>query len=407
MPRVTMLLDNDLTRDGRVQKEARSLVGAGYEVTVVAVRTPGSEPEDEIAGARVIRLPPAPFSDARGFDRVGTVYRWYERMAPLGITAAAIPADVVHAHDLTTLAPARRAARRLGAALVFDDHELYVETLNTSYPPGGGLARRLFFFWMERRLRRAGNRVERAAIPDLAGHVTVSEPLADEIARRFSCDRPTVVMNGPPLVPRPRPDGRLRRAFGAGPDARVVLFVGTMPVVGIGLEDLVDAVAKLPEDVLVALVGWGSGRPALERRAAERGVADRVRFLPPVAPEEVPAWYADADVSAVVNLPTNLSNLYGLPNKLFESMMAGCPVVAADSPAIRDVIRAYPAGRLYAMGDAADLAGKIREVLDAGAEGREAFAAAGRRGVTERYAWEHQEARLLRMYAEIAVRIRT
>jgi glycosyltransferase involved in cell wall biosynthesis len=401
MARVTMLLDNDFERDHRVLKEARSLVGAGHEVLVVALLTPGSAEEETRDGLRVERVPPPAFSGRRGIAQLPEKLRWYARMAPLGRRAAEHPADVVHAHDLTTLGPARRAAAKLGAALIYDDHELYVETLNTTYPLDRGPLRRLAYRAMESYLRLVGTRLERRCLRDVAGHVTVSDTIADELVRRYGCPRPVVVANCPPLRDPPEPDGRLRRALGAADGTRVVLYQGTFPASGAGQEDLVDAAARLPDDVRIAFLGWGFGQTMLERRARERGVADRVAFLPPVPPDELPHWIADADLAAVPNRPVNLSNLLALPNKLFETMMAGVPVVAADTPEVRRVLETYPAGVLYEMGDVGGLADRVLEVLAAGEEGRDAFRVAARRATVETYCWERQAERLLGVYEKV------
>jgi glycosyltransferase involved in cell wall biosynthesis len=404
MARVTMLLDNDFTRDHRVLKEARSLVGAGHEVRVVAVRSDETPDEETRDGIAIERVPLPSWTGRAGLAQVTELLRWYERMAPLGDRAAACPADVIHAHDLTTLAPARRAARRLGAALVYDDHELYVETLNTTYPLDRGRLRTWLYRRMAAHLRRAGTRVERRGVRSLDGHVTVSDSIADELARRYRVPRPVVVANCPPRRTPPTPDGRLHRALGAPAGAPVVLYQGTFPASGAGQEDLVDAAAHLPEGARVAFLGWGFGQAMLERRAREKGVADRVTFLPPVSPDELPLWIAEADVAAVPNRAVNLSNLLALPNKLFEAMMCGVPVVAADTPEVRRVLDRYPAGKLHEMGDVAGLAAGVRAILEAPSDVRDAFRLACRRATEETYCWERQEERLLGLYEGILAR---
>ena len=408
MARVTMLLDNSFQRDHRVLKEARSLAGAGHRVRIVArapevgeERLPAREERD---GFRVDRVPFPAWTRWRGPLRAWAERRWFERTAPLGAAAAAEPADVVHAHDLTTLGPAARAARALGAALVYDDHELYVETVHTTYPLDRGRLRTALFRRAANGIARRGARLERRLLPTLDGHVTVSESIAEEIARRYGVRPPRVVANCPPLRRVETPDDRLRRALGVGPSQRVVLYQGTMPASGAGQEDLVDAALHLPADVTIAFLGWGFGRAGLEARARDRGVADRARFLDPVPPDELPLWIAGADVAAVPNRAGNLSNLLALPNKLFEAMMVGVPVAAADTPEVRRVLEAYPAGALHAMESPEALARAVLDVVDAPLEARAAMRAAALRATEERYCWERQAETLLGLYEEILAR---
>ncbi len=97
MPRVTMILDNDFTRDHRVLKEARSLVSAGHAVRVVALRTPGSAAREARDGIEIDRVRPPHWTGRRGVAQIADVAFWFDRMAPLGRRATRWPADVVHA----------------------------------------------------------------------------------------------------------------------------------------------------------------------------------------------------------------------------------------------------------------------------------------------------------------------
>ncbi|MHC4861817.1 MAG: glycosyltransferase family 4 protein, partial [Planctomycetota bacterium] len=399
--RVTMVLDNDLTRDVRVRKEAATLSRAGHRVRVVALRTPGAAPRERLGDIEVIRVPAAAHCGKRGVARLPELLLWYHRMAPLGREAERWPAEAVHAHDLTTLGPARRAARRLGAALVYDAHELYVETLNATGPRHRGGVRGLLQRVVEGYLRRLGTALERRWLQGIDGHITVCEGIADELARRYDVRRPTVVANCPPTISPPAPDGRLRRALAAPPDARVLLYQGTLPAHGRGLGDLIRVVARLPADVWVVLLGWGGGKARLVRMARERGVADRVTFLPPVPQEELIRWTVEATAALVPMRPVNLNNEMSLPNKLFESLMAGVPVVASGTSEIRRVLEEFPAGVLYDPGSLEDLERAIREVLDAPAKQRAAFVEAGRRATAEKWCWERQEEHLLALYDRV------
>lgn len=402
-----MLLDNDFTRDNRVRKEGASLAAAGHAVTVVAVRSPGSAPRETLGAVRVRRVSLPAWTRLAGPGQLLTILLWYHRMASLGREAERIPADVVHAHDLTTLGPARRAARRLGAALVYDDHELYVEKVDTGWPAGRGAPARAAFRLLSAWLRAAGTALERRGVRGLAGHVTVSDGIAEEIARRYAVPKPLVVANCRPFAPPGPGDGRLRRAVGAGPGRRVVLYVGTFPGSGAGHDDVVDCLRLLPSDVVLAFLGPGWGKEILRRRARAAGTEGCAAFLDPVPSEEVPAWIADADVSLVPNLLVNVSNRYALPNKLFESMLAGTPVVAGDAPEMRRVLTEFPAGLLYASGDPRDLAAKIGEVLAADPARRAAFREAGRRAASGPWSWERQSEKLVALYGEILGRRRS
>jgi len=127
-------------------------------------------------------------------------------------------------------------------------------------------------------------------------------------------------------------------------------------------------------------------------------VAERVRLLGPVAPQEVAGVVAGADVALVAIEPTCLSYRFALPNKLFEAVQAGVPVVASRLPDITEVVERYRLGRQFEPGDHQALAAAVREVL-AGA----APSTAERARAADELCWEREQLELLACYRELGV----
>lgn len=146
---------------------------------------------------------------------------------------------------------------------------------------------------------------------------------------------------------------RLRARFDLSADARVVLLVGRLesqkhPELALQAlahlrdEDTAAAAAggQAPAPIALIFVGDGSLRPRLERLAGELRVADRVRFAGLVAPPEIPAFHAGADVFALT------SRYEGMPIALLEAMATGLPAVASDVGEVGRVLRDGVNGRL-------------------------------------------------------------
>ncbi|MDO4242219.1 MAG: glycosyltransferase [Actinomyces sp.] len=291
--------------------------------------------------------------------------------------------DVVHANDANTLAPALWVVDRCGARLVYDSHEL----------------------WRHRNVRpdrpvapRVEAAIETRGIERADAVVTVSPSIVEWLDEHYHLSAPPVLVRNIPVAgPPPDPArGRLRALAGLAPEARVIAYGGRLTT-SRGLEETIAALAELPDDVHLVMLGYGEPDylAALEEAARRAGVADRVHRVGPVAPHEVAESLADADLSVVHVRPTCLSYRFALPNKLFESIRAGLPVAAADLPDIRAVVEGLGVGEVFDGEDPGALAATISTILDD--PGRYRAAA---RAAAPSLTWENEAEALLGAYRQ-------
>jgi len=434
--RVCMFLYTPFRHDSRVLNEATALVRCGHEVRVIATLEPGAEPLEERDGVRIERLdadplpskaarrvielggrlrrgsgasrgtagvaaaPPSPGSlvPPAGGGLVGQGARVALR-AHLSLTyakylrrarraAAAEPAAVWWAHDLDTLPVAVDAKRRLRGAVVYDSHELFVETI--AMATRAKVTRRAWRL-AERRLIGASDRV-----------VTTTQAAADELVRRYAVARPTVVRNlrdptatGEPVVDRPpgsAPGGHLPRELDLPAQSKLALYVGGLSA-GRGLEEMIQGAAHL-DGVFLGLMG-PSHEPylqALKSLAARHGVAERIRFIPPVEARDVVRCASTADLGIVPIRNTCLNYYLSLPTKLFECIAAGLPVVTSDFPEMRRVVEEHRIGATCDPDLPADIARAVKWVLDE-PERHEQLRANARRAARS-LTWEREQTKL-------------
>jgi glycosyltransferase involved in cell wall biosynthesis len=289
---------------------------------------------------------------------------------------------------------ADRLARRAGVPFVYDARDIYVESNNVARLPWP--ARRLFLA-RERRWARRAARV-----------ITVNESCAAHLEGSLGIPRPAVVMNGQRAwVPPDPPPDHLRRLLGLAADRRVVLYHGGfMP--DRGLPELMRAIA-LPglESAELVLMGSGAIEPAIRRLAADSPAADRIHLVPPVPPDELLGWVASADVGVMPNQPRTLNERLSTPNKLFECLAAGTPVVSSDFPERRRILLAGPEGPLGAVCDPRDpasIAAAIGSILALDPEARAALRARCRAAAETRYGWDAQFLTLLDVYGGVTGR---
>lgn len=260
----------------------------------------------------------------------------------LGRALAAIEPDVVHAHAVSRYGWLARIAGRRPYVVTPWGSDLFISARKS--PAHGLLAR----------LTLAG-----------ASLVTVDSLTLAAAAVGFGArpDRVRLVAFGVDtrrFKPGPA-DERLRREWRA--EGRRVVF-SPRSLRPVYRQDVaVRALTRLPEDVILVLCGHQAspeGEATLRRLAAELGVDDRIRWLPPIDHASMPAAYRASDV--VLSIPASDS----IPVTLWEAMASGRPVVASDLPDARWVLESVDPTALVAVGDVSATAEALETALTRG-----------------------------------------
>ncbi len=293
------------------------------------------------------------------------------------------PADVWHGMWAGSLPALGRLRRRHGGRTIYDSRDVFLQSRGFATAPR---PLRAVLAGLERRWARAADRV-----------ITVNDDYARLLGEQLGIAPPPVVRNLPGrwTPPSPPPD-RLRAAIGADPSTRIVLYQGGF-LTGRGIEPSMDAILEVPDAILV-LLGFGALREPLIAAASAPPYQGKVVVLDPVPPDDLLAWTASADVSVMAIQPSSPNHAFTTPQKLFESLAAGVPVVAADLPGMARIVATEDVGVLVDPTSPSAIAAGIRTVLDAPAEERARLRAHVLAVAHERYAWETDAPRLLAIY---------
>jgi len=323
-----MAVNSDFIHDARVQKEALALTRSGYEVTVFALTLPGPREQNHL-GIRLVN--PTTGKLARFPYRLSYLKAYWQTLRAL----LKEQAEVWHGHDLEILPFVYTASRLKGGKLVYDSHELWSGYDWPGRSGGLGPVRRLVWgAWLrlEKWLARRCHLV-----------ITVNRSCAREIGNRLGIQPPLVLRNcADPAQGLGSPCGGLRAELGLDHGEPLVVYVGLLQE-GRGLENLVHAWSGLPVGAHLAFVGRGPAESGL-KNLAERARLNNVHFLAPVRAQELPEFISGASVGVVLIEGNDLSKYYSLPNKLFEYLAAGVPVLASGLPEIRQLVDEYQVG---------------------------------------------------------------
>lgn len=197
-----------------------------------------------------------------------------------------------------------------------------------------------------------------------ADTVVVNSPGFIEHVKERGAQQVKLVPNGSdPLMfdPQDRGEG-FRHEFGLQ-GKYVALYAGAHGMSN-DLGILLEAAEQLQEypDIAIVLLGDGKEKPALQEQMAKLGL-NNVTFLPPVPKTRVPEAFAAADACIAILKPIPLyATVY--PNKVFDYMAAGRPVILAIDGVIRDIVEEADAGLFVTPGNPAALAEAIRTLAE-------------------------------------------
>lgn len=376
---VVMLVRNPFTHDSRVEKEARTLLAAGYDVTVICEARPGLAEREVREGVRIVRV-------VRRHSWFPFVRFFSYRLDLLRALEAADP-TILHAHDANALDEVGQLASRRGIPFVYDSHELWLGRTHHKHSRLYFKVTQLWHAFVERRYVARADAV-----------LTVSPHIAAYLQKKY---RLAVVHLVPNYPERPSSDEcrDLRGLMGndAIPrEAPIVLHIG-LYTKDRGIDQVIEALQWVPEAHLV-LLGAGPRGPQAVRVAASYGVSARVHPLDPVPHDELISYAASATIGVAPIVPNSLSYTFALPNKLFQSMGAGIPVIVSDLPEMGPLVREAGAGLTVDGRDAQDIAAALKKLL----ANRELSRSMGRRGraaVLARFNWDTSAHALLRAYA--------
>jgi glycosyltransferase involved in cell wall biosynthesis len=300
--------------------------------------------------------------------------------------------DVVHAQDVFSIGLAARASARARLAgravpLVYDAHE---------FVPG--LARHA---GRSPRYAAAIESLEREYIGDAALILTVGPAVAQAIATHYGLEQtPTVVLNTPAKDAAARDGPTIRDTAGLDEAVPLLVYSGGLKRVR-GVDVAISALEHLPM-VHLAVVCIPDARTPLvgelRAQAGELGVADRVHFVDPVPSDDVVSFLSSADLGVQPMLGGIVNHELALPNKLFEYLRAGLPMVVTDLQELGRFVREHGLGETFSSGNAVDMAESVQKVL---ANPHPYRRAASDPALLAEYSWEHQAEALVTAYDDL------
>ena len=387
--KICMVVISDLRYDVRVYKEAKSLADAGYQITLIGFNSECLQKESkESDGLRIVQFPAFYKNESNCFQRTRRILSIFKLIASIYLLTLRTKAKVYHAHDIEAILPAFLSSKIHKGKFVYDSHELF----------SGFFAPKKFTkYWLR---MCCTTLLEKAIIGKADYVITVNEPIAAELSKRFGIPKPVVLMNCPNRVPI-KNTKRLKQIFGLDEDVKIVIYQGGFFLRDRPLDNLIRS-APYIKNAIIVLLGFDQhgSKEKLQQLTKELRLENRVKFLPPVPHQALLEYTASADVGVMPAVGDNLSGYYYLPNKIFEYLMAGIPIACGDLPEMGRVIKECDVGEVFDARNPRDIARAINKIIN-DEKRLERLKRNARKAALEKYSWEIEEKKLSAVYEEI------
>jgi glycosyltransferase involved in cell wall biosynthesis len=307
----------------------------GFEVTLVGRKLPDSLPVAE-----------------RPYNVIRFQLPW--QRGPLFYIAYALrlfyfllmnKADLLYANDLDTLLSNFYCSRIKNSRLIYDSHEYF-----TGVPE---LVRRP-------RKQAVWKKLERHILPRLKSMITVNQSIATMYRGEYGID--VTVIRNVPLKGITEETSLSRADFNIPEDKSVFLFQGAGINVDRGAEEAVEAISLVPEAVLL-FIGGGDVLQNVKSLVERKKLEDRVFFIPKQPMSKLRSFTRLADFGLSLDKATNINYRFSLPNKLFDYLHAGLPVLVTALPEVERIVTEYNVGMVIPDPDPATLAEAMRQMI--------------------------------------------
>ena len=328
-PKIIVSVINDLSTDQRVDKICNTLLELNFDVLLVGRVLPYSKKIDRTYQTKRFKL---------WFNKGPLFYANYN--IRLFLFLLFTKSDVLWSNDLDTLWANYNISKWKNKKLIFDSHEYFTEVPELINRP------KVQQFW---------KRIERNILPNLKHVITVSQSIANLYEKEYNI-KVQLLRNVPTLkkqkiaVKNIKSDGK-----------KIIIYQGAINM-NRGIEQMVEAMQEINNAILYIL-GKGDISNQIEALILKLNLSAKVKMLGAIPLEKLHKYTQQADLGLSLEEDKGLNYRFALPNKLFDYIHAGIPVLVANLPEMKNLVLHYQIGEVIKNHNPKHIAEKINSMF--------------------------------------------
>jgi glycosyltransferase involved in cell wall biosynthesis len=334
--KVIVSVINDLVTDQRVARTCSVLQELNYDVLLVGREQKKSQPlqKRDYKFKRLKLL----------FEQGPQFYLFFN--IRLFFVLLFNKADILLANDLDTLLPNYLVSKIKDIPLIYDSHEIFCEVPELQSNPGK---------------KKMWESLESWIVPKLKYGITVNQSIANYFTEKY---------NVPFIYVRNIPDYtkienlRSHSDLNLPVEKKIVILQGAGINMHRGAEELVEAFQYLNDDYLLLIIGSGDVIHQLKENVVQFGLQNKVAFIDKIPASELRHYTSNANLGVTIDKDSNMNYHFSLPNKVFDYMHAGIPILATKLPEIENLINSYKIGVFIENHDPQHIAKQIDDFLN-------------------------------------------
>jgi glycosyltransferase involved in cell wall biosynthesis len=371
--KILMILSNPFMVDPRVYKEAKALVDAGYEVSVIVWdRKKTYEKQDTIDGIRLFRIHNEGLMTILSHDLFrNPLWWWHAYKKGLELYNDGFDFDVVHCHDLDTLASGVLLKQKLGVKLVYDAHEMWGYLIEGSVPK---IVSKIAFI------------MEKILVKKVDSIITVSKPFFDYFSSIAKCSV-TLVMNCKDLS--------YKEYKPANNKNFTLIYIGGMKKKRF-FPEIIDLCTKIDN---VHLILAGKPEDLFNEIKKYANDFDNVNFHGTIPTKDILPLTRKADATFILVDPSSKHYQKTLFNKQFEAMVCARPIIVTNDTYAAEMTKELNCGISVDYTEES-----IRKAIIKLRDNPGLCESLGKNGFTaakKRYNWEIEKKNLLKVYERL------